>query len=108
MLHGALFLFALVYTVIGPRFGGGWGRNWGGGGAGAVRVSAVASLPGVPLPTPVAVTRSTLATQNPGLYQSEKEQKLKPPPEAKEIPKFQEMSLPKRPSGSINVSKRRS
>lgn len=94
VLHGALFLFALVYTVIGPRFGGGWGKNWGAGGA--VRVNAVASLPGVPLPAPVAATRSTLATQNPGLYQSEKEEKLVPPPEAKEIPKFKESVAPEK------------
>ena len=88
VLHGALFLFALAYTIVGPRFGGGWGKNWGAGGA--VRVNAVASLPGVPLPAPVAATRSTLATENPGLYQTEKEEKLEPPPQAKEIPKFKE------------------
>ena len=94
VLHGGLFLFALVYTIIGPRFGGGWGKSWGGGGA--VRVSAVASLPGVPLPSPMVTTRSTLATQNPGLYQSEKEEKLVPPPEAKEIPKFKESVAPEK------------
>jgi protein TonB len=95
VLHGGLFLVALVYTIVGPRFGGGqWGNSWGPGGA--VRVNAVSSLPGVPLPAPVAATRSTLATQNRGLYQSEKKEKLEPPPEAKEIPKFKESVAPER------------
>ncbi|MBZ5516598.1 MAG: TonB family protein [Acidobacteriia bacterium] len=94
VLHGALFLAALSYTIVGPHFGGRWGKNWGRGGA--VRVSAVASLPGVPLPAPVAATVNTVATQNPGLYQSEKEEKVEPPPQAQAIPKFKESVAPEK------------
>ena len=87
-LHGLLFIVAIGYTVIGPRMGGRWGNTWGGSGN-AVRVGAVTALPGVPLPAPMLATRSTLATQNPGLYKTE-EVKPRPEPEAKEIPKFQD------------------
>ncbi len=86
-LHALLFIGASGYTVIGPRFGGRWGSSWGAGGA--VRVGAVTSLPGVPLPAPMLATRSTLATQNPGLYKTE-EVKPEPTPKAAEIPKFKE------------------
>ena len=106
VLHGALFLFALGYTILGPRLGGKWGNSWGAGGA--TRVSAVASLPGVPLPAPMRSTRSTLATENPGLYKAEPEPKVEPPPKAAEIPKFQRRSLRKRPFASTNESRRKS
>ena len=87
-LHGLLAIAAVGYAVIGARMGGRWGNSWGAGG-GAVRVGAVTSLPGVPLPAPALATPSTLSTQNPGLYKTE-EVKPKPVPEAKEIPKFQD------------------
>ena len=87
-LHALLFIVAAGYTVIGSRMGGRWGNNWGGNGS-AVRVGAVTSLPGMPLPAPMLATRSTLATQNPGLYKTE-EVKPQPKPEAKEIPKFKD------------------
>lgn len=87
-LHVALFVTIVVYTVLGPRFGGGgWGQGWGGD---ATRVGVVTSLPGVPLPTPMVTTRSTLATQNPGLHQSEPEPKPEVTPQAQEIPKFKD------------------
>jgi len=94
VLHGTLFLLALGYTVLGPRMGGKWGSSWGAGGA--TRVSAVSSLPGVPLPAPMMATRSTLATQNPGLYKNEPEEKVEPPPKAAEIPKFQQEVAPEK------------
>jgi protein TonB len=94
VLHGSLFLFALGYAVLGPRLGGKWGNSWGAGGA--TRVSAVASLPGVPLPAPMLATRSTVATQNPGLYKTEPEPKVEPPPQAAEIPKFQQSVAPEK------------
>ena len=47
-LHCSLVLVAFIYTIVAPLFGGGWGRGWGAGKS--VRLGAVASLPGVPLP----------------------------------------------------------
>lgn len=87
LLHGLLFLSAVGYAVIGPRMGKSWGQEW--GGAGAVRVGAVASLPGVPLPSPMRATPSTVATESPGLYKTEPKDELIPPPQAEEIPKFE-------------------
>jgi protein TonB len=101
LLHGLLFVAAFVYTSLGLNWAGRWGKNWGPGGA--VRVNAVSSLPGVPLPSPVLSTPNTLATQNPGLYKSELKPKLVPPPEAKPIPKFKESVAQERP---IRVNKR--
>src|SRR5581483_1058088 len=87
ILHAGLFATAIVYATLGRHFGGGWGRSW--GGSGAARITAVASLPGVPLPTPMLQTPSTVAVQNPGLYKEEP--KPEPPVEkAQEIPKFKE------------------
>lgn len=101
LLHGLLFVGAFVYTALGINWGGRWGKNWGPGGA--VRVNAVSSLPGVPLPSPSLATMNTLATQSPGLYKSEIKPKLEPPPEAKPIPKFKESVAQERP---IRVNKR--
>ncbi|MCJ7504039.1 MAG: TonB C-terminal domain-containing protein [Acidobacteriia bacterium] len=100
-LHGLLFVVSVGYTALGGRMGGGWGRNWGGGGA--TRVSAVSSLPGVPLPAPLLATRSTLATQNVGLYKSEPTAKAEPPSQAEEIPKFQQAVAPEK---AVRVAKR--
>ncbi len=94
MLHGLLFGFGLAYVTFGLRFGGGWGQNWGAGGT--TRISAVASLPGVPLPAPMLTTRSTLATENPGLYRNEAQTEPKPAEPAEEIPKFQQAVKPER------------
>jgi protein TonB len=93
-LHGLLFVTAVGYGAFGTRFGGGWGRNWGTGGA--MRIGAVASLPGVPLPAPLLATHNILATQNLGLYQTEPAAKVEPPPEAEEIPKFKEAVKPEK------------
>jgi protein TonB len=100
-LHGGLFILAIAYPVLGLRFGGRWGKGWGGGGA--TRVNAVSSLPGVPLPAPLVSTRNTLATQSPGLYRAELPSKLEPPPAAKEIPKFKEAVAPEK---AVRVNKR--
>lgn len=100
-LHGLLFVASAGYTVLGPRLGGGWGRSWGAGGA--TRVSAVSSLPGVPLPAPLLATQSTLATQNPGLYQAETPGELEPPSATTEIPKFQQAVAPEK---AVRVAKR--
>ncbi len=100
-LHGLLFLSAVGYTILGPRFGGRWGHNWGTGGA--TRVTAVSSLPGVPLPTPTLATRSTLATENPGLYKNEPQPKPLPTTAKIEIPKFKQEV---RPEKVVRVNKR--
>lgn len=101
LLHGGLFVVAFAYTALGFHWAGGSGKNWGQGGA--VRVSAVASLPGIPLPSPALSTQNTLATQNPGLYRTEEKPKIQPPPEAKPIPKFKESVAQEKP---IRVNKR--
>lgn len=93
-LHGLLFVTAVTYTAFGARFGGGWGKNWGTGNS--TRVGAVASLPGVPLPAPMLATHNIVATQNPGLYKTEPETKVEPPPEAEVIPKFKEAVKPEK------------
>ncbi len=100
-LHVLLFIAAAGYTAVGARIGGGWGGRWGSGGA--TRVGAVASLPGVPLPSPMQPTRGTLATQNPGLYQTEVKAELEPPPAREEIPKFDKSVAPEK---AIRVAKR--
>jgi TonB family protein len=87
-LHALLVLTVVGYNVVGARMRGVWGTSLGGGGT-AVQIGAVASLPGVPLPTPMQPTRSSLATQSPALYKTE-EVKPQPEPEAKEIPKFKD------------------
>ncbi len=87
-LHAALVLAAILYATFGRQFGGGWGRSW--GGSGSARISAVASLPGVPLPSPMLQTPSTVAVQNPGLYKEEPQPKPAPIEKAQEIPKFKE------------------
>jgi protein TonB len=93
-LHGLLFLTAVGYTALGLGLGGGWGRSWGMGGV--TRVGAVASLPGVPLPAPMLATPNTVATQNPGLYQTEPPAKTLPEQSAEEIPKFKEAVKPEK------------
>lgn len=93
-LHALLFLSAFGYTFIGFHFGGGWGRNWGEGGS--MKVSTVSSLPGVPLPAPVLATRSTLATQNPGMYQSESLPEAPKTSTQVEIPKFDQETKPEK------------
>jgi protein TonB len=87
-LHLLLAVAGIFYTVVAPRFGGGWGRAW--GGEGSVRLGAVTSLPGVPLPAPMLQARSTLAVENPGLYKTEPKQEAEPVPSAVPIPKFKE------------------
>lgn len=101
LLHGLLLVSAFAYTVLEPRLRGGWGRNWGSGGA--VKVNAVSSLPSVPLPAPMLATSSTLATENPGLYKSEPEPKPVPARAEVEIPKFQHAVKPEK---AVRINKR--
>ncbi len=98
--HALLVISALVWVGLGLNLGASGGKNWAAGGA--VRVSAVASLPGVPLPTPSLTTPNTLATASPGLYHTEA-RKLTPPPKALPIPKFEEAERAHKP---LRVNKR--
>src|SRR3989338_6192115 len=67
------------------------GEPWGGPGGGAIQVSVVRNLPGVPLPRPPVVAEGRVATETPGLHPSQ-EKKAEPQPEerAQEIPRFGE------------------
>jgi len=93
-LHVLLFLILVGYTTLGSPFGGSWGQNWGSGRS--TRIGAVASLPGVPLPAPMLTTHNTLATDNPGLHQTEPQPKAEPAPKSVEIPKFKESVKPEK------------
>lgn len=94
-LHLSLFAAILGYSRLGPRLGTPWGMS--GAPGDAVQVNTVASLPGIPLPSPMISTPNTLATENPGLYQTEPEPKSEPPPQAEEIPKFKDAVKPDQP-----------
>jgi periplasmic protein TonB len=94
LLHGTLFAFVLTYSKLGLRFGAGGGADWGKGGA--MRVNAVASLPGVPLPAPMLTTARTVAVENPGLHKAEPEPKPVEKAPATEIPKFQNAVKPEK------------
>ncbi len=93
ILHAVLFVVLVTYTMLGFHLGGG-GREWGTNGA--TRMGAVSSLPGVPLPSPMLTTPSTVATQNPGLYKTEPQPKEAPPPDAQQIPKFKDAVKPEK------------
>jgi periplasmic protein TonB len=94
IFHVLLTLFAVIYAIWGARLGKGWGQSINTGSA--IHVTAVASLPGVPLPMPKITTPSTVAVQSPGLYKTDPVPK--PPPDllAQKIPKFKEaVKIPK-------------
>jgi TonB family protein len=94
VMHVLLFLLLVGYTTLGSPFGGGWGKDWGSGRS--TRIGAVASLPGVPLPAPMLTTHNTLASNNPGLHQTEPPPKVEPAPKAVEIPKFKASVKPEK------------
>src|SRR3989338_578224 len=60
------------------------GEPWGGPGGGAIQVSVVRSLPGVPLPRPAVVAEGRGATDVPGLHPS---QPKKAEPQKEELAK---------------------
>ena len=93
ILHAALFVMLVTYTLLGFHLGG-HGREWGTNGA--TRMGAVSSLPGLPLPSPMLTTPSTVATQNTGVAKTEPLPKEAPPPEAQQIPKFQDAVKPEK------------
>src|SRR5579863_8431027 len=88
--HALLTALMLGWGLL--HFGtSGWGNPWERGSS--AHVQAVASLPGVPLPSPMRTTPNTVANEDPGLYQTE------PPPQpipeiAQQIPKFKDSVKP--------------
>jgi TonB family protein len=92
-IHAALFVLVVTYTMIGFHLGGST-QTW--GAKDATHVGAVASLPGVPLPTPLITTPSHVATANTGLTQTEPPPKEEPPPQAQQIPKFKDAVKPEK------------
>ncbi len=94
VLHGALAGLAIGQTRLGLHLGQGWGKDWGPGRA--LRVNAVSSLPGIPLPAPLVSTSSTVATESPGLYKNEPVVKPPEPARAEEVPKFQHTAPPEK------------
>jgi protein TonB len=95
IFHVLITLFGVVYTLWGTRLGKGWGQSLNTGSA--VHVNAVASLPGVPLPTPKITTPNTVAVESPGLHKTEPVPKPPPTPAAEKIPKFKEaIKIPKK------------
>jgi TonB family protein len=93
ILHAVLFVVVVTYTMIGFHLGG-VGREW--GAAGAVRMGAVASLPGIPLPAPMLTTPGTVATENTGLTKTEPQSKEELPPDTRQIPKFKDAVKPEK------------
>jgi TonB family protein len=93
-MHVVLLVLVVGYTTFGSSFGGNWGKNWGSGSS--TRIGAVASLPGVPLPAPMLTTHNSLASDNPGLHQTEPPPKPEPAPKAVEIPKFKTAVRPEK------------
>jgi periplasmic protein TonB len=93
ILHIVLFVVVVTYTLF--HFGLGPGNNnW--GAKDATHVGAVASLPGIPLPSPMVTTPSQVATQNTGVTKTEPEPKVEPPPDAAQIPKFKDAVKPEK------------
>ena len=98
--HAGLAAVMLGYGLLHFGRGAGWGNPWEKGSS--ARVQAVASLPGVPLPSPMRVTPNTVANENPGLYQTEPPP-LPVPEIAEQIPKFKDAV---KPQESKRINKR--
>lgn len=82
--HGVLLALLLVAFPPQPR-----GEPWGGPGGGAIQVSVVGSLPGVPLPRPSVVAENPVASESPGLYPTQP-QTQRPENRGTELPRFGE------------------
>ena len=93
ILHIVLFVVVVTYTLFHFGLGAGTG-TW--GAKDATHVGAVASLPGIPLPSPMVTTSSQVVTQNTGVTKTEPEPKEEPPPEAVPIPKFKDAVKPEK------------
>jgi TonB family protein len=93
ILHVVLFIAVVTYTLFHFGLGPG-GNNW--GAKNATHVGAVTSLPGIPLPSPMVTTPSTVVTQNTGVTKTEPEPKVETPPDAEQIPKFKNAVKPEK------------
>lgn len=82
-IHGVLVALLLIaFPARHPR-----GEPWGGPGGGAIQVSVVGSLPGVPLPRPAVVVEGPVPSESPGLFPA---QAQRPKERATELPPFGE------------------
>lgn len=90
--HGLLLALLLLAFPQAQR-----GEPWGGPGGGAIQVTAVRSLPGVPLPRPPVVTQSRVATEVPGLHPAAPPEQPQREESAVEIPRFGEEPQPRSP-----------
>lgn len=92
ILHILLFVLIVTYTLIHWHFSA--SMSW--GAQDATKMGAVTTLPGVPLPAPMVMTHSQVATQNTGVYKTEPPPKEQPAPEAVQIPKFKDAVKPEK------------
>ncbi len=98
--HSVLLILALFNFPLSHQRG----EPWGGPGGGAIQVSAVRSLPGVPLPRPPVVAENRAASESPSLYKQElkakakEDLKAKQPERATELPRFGEEPKKKPPA----------
>ena len=93
ILHAVVFVIVVTYTLIGFHIQDG-GPSWGSNDA--THMGAVTSLPGIPLPSPMMTTHSTVATENTGVSKSEPQPKEEPTPETQQIPKFRDSVKPEK------------
>lgn len=93
--HSLLLVFLAVSTMV-SRSGDSWAGSPGGGAISVKLVGGLAGAPaGVPLPRPEVVTPSRVVDTTKGLYKSVPQPKLKPPPDAKQIPEFTKEKQPR-------------
>lgn len=89
--HVLLFGSLTVSTMLSHS-----GEQWGGPGGGAMQVSLVGGLAGVPMPRPDVVTMSRVADETKGLYKPEpKSPQPEPPTPEKTIAEFAKNKAPK-------------
>src|SRR3954462_1463338 len=83
-LHGVLVAVVFIYAAVG---GGFHGEDWGGSSSGGGAMSAtLVSKTAIPLPRQEVQAENILATESPGLAQSQPKQVEQPPPKAIPIP----------------------
>jgi len=95
LAFSVLFHLLLFSSLVISTFFSHSGENWGGAGGGAITVGLVGSVPGVTLPRPDVVTENRVVDQTKGLYQSELDKPVPPPPDATELPEFSKEKPPK-------------